>query len=531
VTEGERYRTLFERLPSGAMRCRVVFDGEVATDCIFLEVNGAFAKLNPADLVDRRASEIIPRFLRGPTFAAYVRVVKTGVAERFEGRGDMLANQWFQFAVDRTGPDEIIALIEDITERKRAELRLVTQYEVSRALADAEGLADAVPRVLAALANSEGLDFGAMWLVDATGEQLRFVGLWQRDDLDAAQLVAETRTMSFARGVGLPGRVLATGEHVLIDDVTREPGYLRADAARRAGLVASRAFPIVHGERVLGVIDVLWRTPPPPDPRRRELGAAIGLQLGQYVARAQAVAALRKLNQELELRVAERTAQLEATNRELESFSYSVSHDLRAPLRAINGYAAILVEDHGAVLPPDAHRLLETIRGRGAHMGVLIDDLLEFSRLGRRQVRRHDVDMTALVTAIAQELAATGPARIDIAPLPVAIGDGALLRQVWTNLVENALKYARGRATPIVEIGFAAGAYTIRDNGVGFDMRYANKLFGVFQRLHREDEFEGTGVGLAIVRRIVESHGGRVWAEAAIGLGATFHFTLEPSHG
>jgi PAS domain S-box-containing protein len=243
---------------------------------------------------------------------------------------------------------------------------------------------------------------------------------------------------------------------------------------------------------------------------------------------------VRILNTELEQRVAERTAQLEIANKELESFSYSVSHDLRAPLRAINGFAGIVLEDFGSQLPEEGQRYLERIRQGGQRMGVLIDDLLAFSRLSRQSVNLQSVNVATLVHAVLEDLKPLREGReieILIGNLPKCHGDPALLKQVWVNLLSNAIKYTQGRQPALIQIGCtrenAENVYFVRDNGAGFDMQYAHKLFGVFQRLHRADEFEGTGVGLAIVQRIVHRHGGRVWAQAVLQQGATFYFTLK----
>ncbi len=253
-------------------------------------------------------------------------------------------------------------------------------------------------------------------------------------------------------------------------------------------------------------------------------------------ALADAMRRLQELNATLEARVSERTGELAhanlelaASNEQLESFSYSVSHDLRAPLRAVDGYAALLLRDADA-LPELARQRLQTVRDSAQHMGRLIDALLAFSRLSRRPVARARVDVAALAHECVAEQRGASPAEVLIGALPAAAADPQLLRQVLANLVGNAFKYSARAPAPRVEIGAleqdGETVYYVRDNGVGFDMQHAGKLFGVFQRLHGTEEFEGTGVGLAIAQRIVVRHGGRIWAHAAPGAGATFFFTL-----
>jgi len=226
--------------------------------------------------------------------------------------------------------------------------------------------------------------------------------------------------------------------------------------------------------------------------------------------------------------------QLEAANKDLEAFSYSVSHDLRAPLRAIDGFSRILLEDHIAHLPADAQRYLHAVRNNSQQMGRLIDDLLAFARLSRQPLSKQLVRPTDLVQQCVEELRGEQQGRrveIAIGDLPACQADPALLKQVWLNLMSNAFKYTRKQEMAVIAVGCqeqdGATAYFVRDNGVGFDMRYADKLFGVFQRLHRAEDYEGTGVGLAIVQRIIHRHGGRVWAEAAVNQGATFYFTFD----
>jgi signal transduction histidine kinase len=246
---------------------------------------------------------------------------------------------------------------------------------------------------------------------------------------------------------------------------------------------------------------------------------------------------VRRLNLDLEQRVQQRTKQLEAANRELESFSYSVSHDLRAPLRHVGGYVEMLTADTEGLLSGKALRYLETITAATVEMGRLIDDLLAFSRLGRGELSERRVSLDRLVAAVVRgfELAVQGrQVRWKIDALPDVMGDAPVLKQVLTNLVDNALKYSGQREVAAIEIGCAGEEdgrviLFVRDNGAGFDMRYAHKLFRIFQRLHRSDEFEGTGIGLATVQRIIGRHGGRTWAEGELGKGATIYFTLQPA--
>jgi signal transduction histidine kinase len=237
-------------------------------------------------------------------------------------------------------------------------------------------------------------------------------------------------------------------------------------------------------------------------------------------------------NQKLEQKVMERTIEIEAANKELESFSYSISHDLRAPLRSIHGYTNILAEEYAGKLDDEAKRLMGIILNNTKKMSQLIDDLLEFSRLGRKGLRKANVSMMSIVESVWQELNVMEDRKIEfiLRPLPDACADSSTIRQVWVNLISNALKYTRNNERTVIEISSekkdGAIIYFIKDNGTGFDMEYYDKLFGVFQRLHSQKEFEGTGVGLAIVQRIIIKHGGRIWAEAEVGKGASFYFKL-----
>lgn len=240
-----------------------------------------------------------------------------------------------------------------------------------------------------------------------------------------------------------------------------------------------------------------------------------------------------KLSEELEHRVQQRTAELEATNKELEAFTYSVSHDLRAPLRRIDGFANLLVEEHGVHLPDEAARYLTRVREGTRHMGQLVDDLLNLARVGRKELNLQVAGLSSIVERVAGVLKRETPDRViewKIQSLPFVECDPALIEVVFTNLLSNSVKYTRPRERAVIEVGAVQKngqpVIFVRDNGVGFSMKYADKLFGVFQRLHRVEDFEGTGVGLATVQRILHKHGGTIWAEAALDKGACFYFTI-----
>jgi signal transduction histidine kinase len=327
--------------------------------------------------------------------------------------------------------------------------------------------------------------------------------------------------------------VLQRGEPQIIDTEALPRGP-EVDALLASGVRHYMVVPMIAAGNVIGALSFGGEVREFPD-EQVAIAKEVATQLAIAIAHAHLFERVRQHASELEQRVRERTTELEAANRELESFSYSVSHDLRAPLRAVDGYSQMLQEDYAERLDDEGRRLLRVVRDGAAGMGRLIDDLLRFAQLGRKPLSQAPVDMRALAGEVATEIGAQYPrSRVELGALPGAMGDRAMLRQVWSNLIGNALKYSAHGTSPCIEVGGRAEdgecVYSVRDNGAGFDMRYYTKLFKVFQRLHRQEEFEGTGVGLAIVQRVVERHGGRVWGESAPGEGACFRFAL-PQNG
>jgi light-regulated signal transduction histidine kinase (bacteriophytochrome) len=329
---------------------------------------------------------------------------------------------------------------------------------------------------------------------------------------------------------------LKRGEPQVID--TRAlPAGPEVDALLASGVHRYMAVPMIAGGELIGAVSFGGESLTFPA-EQVSIAREVATQLAIAISQARLYARVKQHAEELEQRVQERTSELQAANKELEAFSYSVSHDLRAPLRAVDGYARMLEEDYAGALDAEGSRLLGVVRENSRKMGQLIDDLLAFARLGRAPLQTRPVQMTPLVQQMMDEMRSdTDGRKIDFAvgALGSAHVDPALFRHALSNLLSNAIKFTRGRDPAVVEIGRRDGngagepvVYYVKDNGAGFDMKYYDKLFGVFQRLHSAEEFPGTGVGLAIVQRVIQRHGGRVWADAKPGEGATFYFTLQP---
>ena len=321
---------------------------------------------------------------------------------------------------------------------------------------------------------------------------------------------------------------LRRGEAQVID-TARLPDSPHKEALLTSGVLFYMAVPMLSGEELIGALSFGGESREFP-PEQVEIAREVATQMAIAVQQGRLLEQVQRHSQELEARVHQRTAELEFANKELESYSYTVSHDLRAPLRAIDGFARLFEEAYGPKIDDEGRRLLGIIRESSRRMGLLIDSLLGFSRLGRQSLTLAPVDMGALAAEAWADLGTNGAPAFSMAELPQARGDRGLLKQVWGNYFSNAVKYSAKAVEPRVEVSGERRdgelVYCVSDNGVGFDMKYRDKLFGVFQRLHSEDDFPGTGVGLATVQRIVSRHGGRVWAESEPGAGARFFFAL-----
>jgi len=388
-------------------------------------------------------------------------------------------------------------------------------------------------------------------VVDRAGSLLEadaaHLWIW-RPDQEALRCIARSDACVLDDSPGIPlgesiiGQAFRTHQPVVVDEYQTWEFSMPAIAS--SGVQSSVGVPLLMNDRPVGCLVVHNYERRPFDGPQVQLLTLFAAQVAGALEaarlyeesqqrRAEAEAAreqIRALNAELERRVYERTAELEAANRELEAFSYSVSHDLRAPLRSMDGFCQVLLEDYGEALDDEARGYLRRVRAASQRMAQLIDDLLKLSRITRTEMRREPVDLSRLARTIADDLRSGQPdrkAQFHIAQGLLANGDPRLLRVVLDNLLSNAWKFTSKHATACIEFGACDGrTFFVRDDGAGFDMAYTDKLFGPFQRLHGMTEFEGTGIGLATVQRIINRHGGRAWAEGEVEHGACFYFSL-----
>ena len=432
-----------------------------------------------------------------------------------------------------------LVIMFDITERKRAEQaiqryteRLKHLREIDQAMLANRSLEEIAQAALSHIRQMIPCTRISLVLVDMAAQTIT---------LFAVQVNADLRMPPGLQApieiIGAAFEPLKQGQVYQVPDIVALPEPPPALRAAQVEHVRAYAYvPIISDTELIGLLCLGSDQPGAFLDESIDIATELAGQLAIAIDQARLRAEIEQYAAELEQRVAVRTAELAAANKELEAFSYSVSHDLRAPLRAIAGFSRILIEEYLPELPTEAHEYLLLVRDNAQQMDLLINDLLDFARLGRQLLNKQPIAPADLVRQIIAELSgeqAEQDVEFVVADLPICAADPALLRQVYINLLANALKFTSKRAAARIEVGALTMpdlpgeiVYFVKDNGAGFDMRYAGKLFGVFQRLHRAEDYAGTGVGLAIVQRVVHRHGGRVWAEAAVDQGATFYFTL-----
>jgi PAS domain S-box-containing protein len=489
------------------------------------------ARVRPEDR--ERTDKAIQRALHpagGGQYGAEYRIV--GLRDGIERWVYATGQAFFEGVGQDRRASRFIGTVLDITERKHIEETLerrarqaALRADVGAALAEGRPLHDVLQRTAEAVVENLDAAFALVWTLNEEEDVLELqasAGMdTHTDDVHSRVPVGE-----FKIGLIAEGR-----QPHLTNTLTSDSRVSDKEWARREGMVAFAGYPLIVEDRLVGVVAMFARKELTED--TLELLGSMADVIAQGIERKRAEEEVHLLNEHLERRVRQRTAQLEDANKELESFSYSVSHDLRAPIRHIGGFAQMLQNKAASDLDATSQRYLRTIMESADRAGRLIDDLLAFSRMGRAEMSPAVVDMDRLVQETFADLRFETTGRdIDwkIGKLSEVCGDHAMLQLVLQNLLSNAIKYTRPRERAVIEIKSTRNdeeiVFFVRDNGVGFDMAYVGKLFDVFQRLHHGEEFEGTGIGLATVRRIVQRHGGRVWAEGRVGEGATFYFSV-----
>ena len=517
----------------------VVSAGEDGTIAFWNDAARSIFGYEPEDILGRELTALMPERFHQPHRDGFARYLGGGdphvigrtvelVGRRSDGSEfplELSLGEW-----RRGGRRAFTGVIRDITERNRTERYVAAQFKVASVLVESPTLEVAAPKFLAAIGESLGWRVGDLWTPDDAEDVLRCRATWHEPGAAVESFEAASRALTLARGEGLPGRVWESGEPVWVRDATRDPNFPRARAAAEAGLHGAIGLPLLSGGEVMGVIGFFSPHIREPDTALLDLVGTIGAQLGEFIRRRQAEDALAAAAVQLQTRAVE----LERSNADLEQFAYVASHDLSEPLRMVGGFVQLLRKRYGGRLDADADEFISYAVDGVNRMQSLIDDLLAFSRVGRGDRALVEVDCTAAarrgVDALAAQVAETG-ADVEIGELPHVRGDERELSQLFQNLISNAIKF-RGEEPPRVQVtaepaeGGAAWSFSVADNGIGIQPHHAERIFKMFQRLHGREDYPGTGIGLAICKKIVEHHGGRIWVEPSADGGSVFRFTF-----
>ena len=529
---GESYRAMFEN--AGVGITRVDLDGTLA------DANQKFCDMvgyGRHELLGKPLSDLTHRadYGQGAGFRAQLAggsiSSATGEKRFLHKDGSTVWARRTMSVVrdDAEQPQYVISIVEDITARKHIEERQAIEHGVTLALAEAPTIADAIPRVIQIVCESLGYACGARRVLDPKDDLLRTMESWCISDLKAEEFQRTSReNVGAATGGGLNRQVWMTASAAWIEDIEQEKTLRRREAALRAGLRSAFAFPIMVGGQFYGVMEFMSQDVRARDERVIEIANSVGKQVGQFIGRKQAELALVEANEQLTRKAQE----LARSNAELEQFAYVASHDLQEPLRMISSYTQLTLRRYGNLLDGDAKDFMGFVVDGAARMKQLIEDLLAYSRVGTRGKEFQRTDCEAAVKrALVNLRAAIGESGATVTndPLPTLDADESQLVQLFQNLIGNAIKF-RGSHAPAIHVSAEEDGDTwilgVRDNGIGIEAQYFERIFMVFQRLHGKGEYPGTGIGLAICKKVVDRHGGRIWVESQHGHGSTFCFAL-----
>jgi len=400
---------------------------------------------------------------------------------------------------------------------------------VANASNAAKDLRSALKVTVDAVCNRSGWPVGHVFLLSRDGETLVPTGVWHLDDPELfAGFKRMTEASTFTNGVGIPGKVLASGAPIWIEDAKADPNFPRGQAAEGGGVNAAFAFPILIEDSVVGVVEFFSPVVAEPDDRLLEMAAQVGLQLGRVMERDRHTREIARRAEEL----SRYSTELEHANDELKEFAYVASHDLTEPLRTIAGFVQLLKQRYEGQLDDSADEYIGFVVDGTERMQALIEGLLSYSRTGRSELVATPVDLNDTLNRAIGALAAAiaeSKAELEMGELPIVAGDATQLGRLFENLISNAVKF-RGDRPPVVKIGAelkgGVWLFFVSDNGIGIDERHRERIFNVFERLHGAGEYQGTGIGLSICKKVVERHGGRIWVEETPGGGSTFKFIL-----